>query len=76
MMEISKPSHNFLMVEIVVLWLRPLTMLFSVDCVTPLIVLSLFTVIPLAWHNPVILSLTASPIVNAHPPPICSTLLE
>ena len=35
-MEISRPSHSFLMVEIVALRLRPLMILFTVDWVTPL----------------------------------------
>ena len=34
--EIPRPSHNFFIVVTVALWLRPLTMLFTVDCVTPL----------------------------------------
>ena len=35
-MEMSRPSHSFLMVEIVALRLRPLMILFTVDWVTPL----------------------------------------
>ena len=37
----SRPSQSFLIVEIVTLLFLPLTMLFTVDCVTPLIVQSL-----------------------------------
>ncbi len=37
----SNPSQSFLIVETVVLLLRPLMILFTVDCVTPLIVHSL-----------------------------------
>ena len=35
-MEMSKPSHSFLMVDIVALRLRPLMILFTLDMVTPL----------------------------------------
>ena len=57
----SQPSHSFLMVEIVALLLRPLTILLTVDCVTPLILHSLLMEISRSWHNSTILSLTASP---------------
>ena len=64
-LDISSPSQSFLIVATVALLLRPLVMLFIVDCVTPLIVPSLFTVIPRSAHSASILSRTASPILNA-----------
>lgn len=51
------------MVDTVVLRLRPLTILLTVDCVTPLILLSLLKEIPRSWHSCIIRCLTASPIV-------------
>ena len=41
--EISSPSHSFFSVESVMLLLRPLTKLLSVDCVTPLLMHNLFS---------------------------------
>ena len=38
---IPRPSHNFLIVDTVALLFLPLTMLFTVDCVTPLMLLNL-----------------------------------
>lgn len=58
-MVIPSPSHSFLTVDIVVLLFRPLTMLFSVDWVTPLIELSLLMEISRSRHNSKIRSLTA-----------------
>ena len=63
MIVIPRPSHSFCSVETVVLLLRPPTTLFTVDCVTPLIVLSLLIVRSRSAHNCYIRSLTASPIV-------------
>lgn len=40
-MEMSRPSQSFLMVETVVLRFRPLIILLTVDCVTPLMVHSI-----------------------------------
>lgn len=67
-MVMPRPSQSFFMVEIVVLRLRPLTMLLTVDCVTPLRLLSLFMVMFRSWHNSKILAFTASPTFNGHPP--------
>ena len=61
-MVIPKPSQSFLMVEMVALRLRPLTMLLTVDWVTPLMVLSLLMEIFFSRHSSRIRSLTASPI--------------
>ena len=57
-------AYLFLIVEIVVLLFRPLVILFSVDCVTPLIVANLLIVISFDLHNSIILNRTASPIFN------------
>ena len=50
------------MVDTVALLFLPLTMLFTVDCVTPLIVHSLLIEISFSRHSSMIRSLTASPI--------------
>ena len=57
---ISSPSHIFLIVDTVVVEFFLLTMLFSVDCVMPQMVESLFNVILCRWHNSSIRNLTAS----------------
>ena len=57
--DISSPSHSFLMVETVALLLRPLTMLFNVDWVTPLRVASRLTVISRWAHSSRIRARTA-----------------
>jgi hypothetical protein len=44
-MDMFKPSHIFFIVETVTLLFLPLTILFNVDCVIPLIIASLFIVI-------------------------------
>ena len=62
LIEISRPSQTFLMVETVVLLFLPFTMLFKVDCVTPQMVPSLFTVIFRSLQSSKILSFTAVPI--------------
>lgn len=64
---ISNPSQIFLIVEIVVLLLRPPVMLLRVDWVIPHIVDSLLTVIFRSLHNSNIRSFTASPIVFITP---------
>ena len=48
---IPNPSQSFLIVDIVALLFLPLTMLFTVDCVTPLMPLSLLIEILRSWHN-------------------------
>ena len=63
---ISRPSQSFLTVETVVLRFRPLIILFTVDCVTPLMVHRLFIVICRSLHSSNILLLTASPISNRY----------
>lgn len=60
----SSPSQIFLMVETVVLLLRPLIILLKVDCVTPLMVHSMLIVIPLVSHISIMRCLTAEPIVT------------
>ena len=60
--EISSPSHIFLMVATVVLLFLPETMLLSVDCVIPLNVESLLTVIFRSLQSSRIRIFTASPI--------------
>ncbi len=60
--EIPRPSHNFFIVVTVVLWLRPLTMLFTVDCVTPLKRHNLLIDKLRSRHKSKILALTASPM--------------
>ena len=59
-MLMSRPSQSFFTVDTVALSLRPLTMLLSVLCVTPLMVASRFTLIPRSAQRLSILSLTAS----------------
>lgn len=56
-----RPSQSFCSVETVTLWFRPLIMLFTVDCVTPLRVHSLLRDRFLSWHNSKIRILTAWP---------------
>lgn len=58
----SRPSQIFLMVEMVVLLLRPPTILFKVDWVSPLIVANLLTVMLFSVHSSRMRSLTASPM--------------
>ena len=65
---IPNPSHSFWIVETVVLLFLPPIMLLRVDCVTPLIVASLLTVIFRSLHNSTIRSFTAFPIVISIPP--------
>lgn len=60
---ISSPSQSFLIVATVVLLLRPLTILFTVDCVTPLRLDRALMEIFRSWHKPKILCRTASPTV-------------
>ena len=67
LIDISKPSHIFLIVEIVVLLLRPQVILLRVDCVIPHSVDNLLMVIFLSLHNSSIRSFTASPIVIITP---------
>ena len=59
--EISNPSQIFLIVAIVVLLFLPLTMLLSVDCVIPQMMLKRLIVIPRELHRSIILSFTAFP---------------
>ena len=61
--DISIPSHIFLIVETVVLLFLPLIILFSVDCVIPDIIANLFKVIFLSLQSCSILIMQASPIV-------------
>ena len=61
-MDISIPSHNFLIVDMVVLLFLPFIILLNVDCVIPLIIASLFIVISFCLHSSIILNLTASHI--------------
>ena len=63
-----RPSHSFFTVETVALLFLPLVMLLIVDCVTPLIVPSLLTVISLSRHSSIIRSFTALPMVIKSPP--------
>ena len=65
---IPKPSHSFLMVEIVALLLRPLTILLTVDCVTPLKLHSLLIEISRCLHSSIIRVRTASPMFMRMPP--------
>ena len=58
------PSHSFFIVDTVALLFRPLTILLSVDWVTPLMVASLFMVMLCSVHSSSILFLVASPIFN------------
>ena len=67
-MEMSRPSHIFLIVDTVALLFLPLVMLLRVDCVMPQIVESLFTVIFRSSQSVKILCRTASPIVTRTPP--------
>ena len=67
MIVMPRPSQSFLMVATVVLLLRPLTMLFTVDCVTPLLVHSALMEISRSWQRLIIRCRTASPIVIAIP---------
>lgn len=59
---IPRPSHSFLMVETVALRFRPLMMLLTVDCVTPLMLHSLLMEMFCSWHSSRMRSLTASPM--------------
>lgn len=59
----SKPSQSFWIVATVVLLLRPLTILFTVDCVTPLLMERALIEISRSWQSPIILCRTASPIL-------------
>ena len=65
---IPSPSHNFFIVATVALLLRLLTILLTVDCVTPLIVASLLIVMLLLWQSSRMRFLTASPVVITSPP--------
>ncbi len=67
-MVMLRPSQIFLMVDTVALLLRPLTILFSVDWVTPLMVASLFIVMLFSLHSSIILFFVASPIFNGFIP--------
>ena len=62
------PSQNFWIVETVVLLLRPLTMLFTVDCFTPLLVHKALIEMSCFWHISTILWRIASPTVMADIP--------
>ena len=66
LISVSRPSQSFLMVETVTLLLRPLTMLFTVDCVTPLMEQSLLTDRFRSTHNSKMRSFAAVPIVIGH----------
>ena len=68
--EIPRPSHIFFIVVTVVLWLRLLTILFTVDCVTPLKRHNLLIDKLRSRHNSKILALTASPISTGITSPI------
>lgn len=61
-MLMPSPSQSFLTVDTVALWFLPLTILFTVDWVTPLMLLSLLTEIFFSLQSSKIRSLTASPI--------------
>lgn len=61
---IPKPSQSFWIVATVVLLLRPLTILFTVDCVTPLLMERALIEISRSWQSPIILCRTASPILE------------
>lgn len=65
-MLIPSPSHSFLIVEIVVLLLRLLMMLLTVDWVTPLLIHRALIEISCSWQSCRIRCLTASPIVMAY----------
>lgn len=68
MMVMPNPSQSFWIVETVVLLLRPLTMLFTVDWVTPLLVHKALIEMSCFWHSSIILWRTASPTVMADLP--------
>ena len=60
---IFRPSQSFLTVATVVVWFRPLIMLLSVDCVTPLRMLKRLIVILRSSHSAKMRRRTASPTV-------------
>ena len=62
-----RPSQSFLIVATVVLLLRPLTMLFTVDWVTPLRLHRALIEISCSRHSSRIRCRTASPIVMSIP---------
>ena len=69
--EMSRPSHIFLIVETVVLLFRPDIIFCSVDCVIPETVASIFKLNPCSLHRFRILILVAVPIsINQRQPSI------
>ena len=60
---IPSPSQSFLIVEMVILLLRLLMILLTVDWVTPLSMHRALMEMPFSWQSSRILSRTASPIL-------------